>query len=180
MCEWIEGEKAGGKSEAPCGQACLEGEERERCMQKWMLEEREHVHEGLTALYIPKPPQMKTQPVETFAALSAHASASRLQHISVSLEATVLLKHNQHAPTWPSLYETARSSTHPLLWFCGGDCGTPSWTPSFPALIPVAFLKRLLNSKASPGDIFSGFEKRSTAQANKEMSQRAIETQLWE
>lgn len=184
MCEKrIEDEKAGGKSEGICGQARLEGEERERSMQKLMLEECEPLHERLTPLCIPKPLQMKTQPVQRFAALGAHASTSCLQHISVSLEATVLLKHNQHALTWPNLHDAAGSSTHPLLQFSGGDCRTSSWTSSFPALLPVASpvasLQYLLNPITSTGDILSWLEKK-TAQANKEMSQKAIETRPWE
>lgn len=99
-------------------------------MQKLMLEKCEHVHEKLTALCIPKTLLIKTQPVEMLAALGAHASVSRLQHISVSLEATVLSKHNQHALTWPSLYETAGSSTHPLLWFCDGTVRHPAGPPA--------------------------------------------------
>lgn len=176
----IEDEKAGGESEGICGQACLEGEKRERCMQKFMLEEREHVHEGPTPLCFPKPLQMKTRPVQRFAALGARASALHLQHISVSLEATVLSKHNQHALTWPGLYKAAWSSTHLLPWFSGGNCRTSSWPPSFPALVPVASLQHLLNPKTNTGDILSQFEKRGTARANKEMSQRAIEIRPWE
>lgn len=81
---------------------------------------------------------MKAHPVQRFVPLGACDSTSHLQHTSVSLEATVLSKCNQHALTWPSLYETARNSTRPLLWFSGGDCGTSSWTSIFPALVPVA------------------------------------------
>lgn len=181
VCEkGTEDEKAGGKSEGICGQACLEGEERECCMQKLMPEGCEHVYEGLTPLCIPKPLQVKTQPVQRFAALGAQASALCLQHISVSLEASVLLKHNQRALTWPRLYEAAGSSTRPLPQFRGGDCRTSSWTPRFPALVPVASQQHFLNPKTSTGDMLSQFEKRGTAQTNKEMSQRAIETWPWE
>lgn len=41
-------EKSVGKSEDICGQACLEGEEKKNCRQKLMLEEHDHVYEGLT------------------------------------------------------------------------------------------------------------------------------------
>lgn len=70
MCEkGIEEEKAGGKSEGICGQACLGGEKREHCMQKLVLEEHEHVHERLTVLCIPKSLQNEDKTVQRFAAL---------------------------------------------------------------------------------------------------------------
>lgn len=97
-------------------------------MQQLMLEER--VYEGVTPLCMPKRLQMKTQPVQKFAVLGAHVSTSCLQHISVSLEATVLSKRNQRALTWPSFYEAAGSSTHPLPQFSAGDCRTSIWTPA--------------------------------------------------
>lgn len=76
MCEkGIEDEKAGGKSEGICGQARLEGEERERSMQKLMLEECEPLHERLTPLCIPKPLQMKTASTEVC------SSACTCQHV---------------------------------------------------------------------------------------------------
>lgn len=116
----IEDKKAGGTSEGICGQACLEGEEREHCMQKLMLEEREHMHEGLTPLCIPKPLQMKVQPLQKFAALAARASPSYLQHISVSLATQ---------PACADLAKPLRGcwEQHPCPpQFGGGDCGTSS------------------------------------------------------
>lgn len=68
--------------------------------------------------------------------------------------------HNQRALTWPSLYEAAGSSTHALPRFGGGDCGTSSWTLSFPPLVPVASLQHLLNPKAALGTFCHGLKER--------------------
>lgn len=52
--------------------------------------------------------------------------------------------------------------------------------PQLPALVPLASLQHLLNPNTRSVDILSWFEEKDTAQVNKEMSQKAIETQLWE
>lgn len=98
------------------------------------------MHEGLTLLCIPKPLQMKTQAAQRLTALDACTSMSCLQHISFSLEALVLSKHNQRALTWPGLYEAAGSSTHSVLQFSSREHGTSSQTPQLPFLVLVPSL----------------------------------------
>lgn len=145
------------------------------------------MHEWLTPLCVPKPLQVKTQAVQRFAALGAHASTLCFQHISnrppKALEATVLLKYNQYALTWPSLYETTGSSTHILLQFNGEDCWTSSWTRSFPALVPLLpqLLPYSMSSTSNPAVVmFCLSLKREAQHKQTRKCHRVIETQLWE
>lgn len=84
-----------------------------------------------------------------------HVPACRISSTSL-----LAWPHNQRALTWPSLYEAAESSTHALPRFSNGDCGTSSWTLSFPALVPVASLQRLLNPKPALGTFCHGLKER--------------------
>lgn len=90
--------------------------------------------------------------------------------ISISLEATVLSK--QHACT------DLAKGLHSLLQF--GDWGYLHLDPQLPALVPVASLQHLLNPNNRSVDILSWFEEKHIAKVNKEMSQKALETWLWE
>lgn len=69
---------------------------------------------------------------------------------------------------------------HPLLQQFGDGAEDLHLDPQLPAPIPVSSLQHLLNPNTRSVDILSWFEEKDTAQVNKKMSQRAIETQLWE
>lgn len=124
---------------------------------------------------------METQPVWMFESLGACANASHLQYISAGREAMVLWKQpactDLVKPSWRCWEQCLSPSQWWGLWVLQPDPHLPCTDPS---CFPTKALQHVLNPKTSTGDILSQFENISAAQTNKEMSQRAIETQPWE
>lgn len=81
--------------------------------------------------------------------------------ISVSLEATVLLKHHAHTDLAKGL--------HPLLQQFGDGAEDLHLAPQLPAPAPVASLRHFLNPNTRSVDVLSWFEEKDTAQVNKEI-----------
>lgn len=83
----------------------------------------------------------------------------------------MLLKHHTRTDLAKGL--------HPLLQQFGDGAEDLHLDPQLPAPAPVASLQHLLNPNTRSVDVLSWFEEKDTAQVNKEISERAIETQLW-